>query len=756
MSALVLGLLPVAVALGGSSACMFGVSYDGLFTDAVNPDGSSPDGAIPDGGPPPVQATAVASGNGFSCALRADGTVTCWGYNNGRLGAGTDISSSTPVLVKDVGDAIAIAAGGSTACALRKSGAVACWGANGYGQLGDGTTNDSRFPVKVLNLEDATQLALGNLHACALKKDATVVCWGINGSGQLGDGTTDSHSSPKPVTGLTDVSQIAAFEGGTCAVAKGEVFCWGDNDNGTLGTGDNVNSSSPKKVSNLTGVASVASGPRGYHVCAILTTGESRCWGAGWSGSLGNGDGNSHDTPVTVSNLPDAAQITNGYMVSCARKKDGTVACWGLNDWHQLGVGDKVTPQRASTPLAVPALATVKDIAFGNDHVCAVWGAGRVSCWGSDIDGRLGRGRRLMTTTPIPAVSLAGVSALGLGTYHGCAVSAGAVSCWGDNANHQLTDDNAVPASATPLALPSLSKVKSVKGGDDHACALMLDGKVSCWGWGYYGQLGQGANSNSGIPVAFGSDTATAIDLGSGFTCALLTTGEVACSGVNDNERLGRPGADAKSPVRVQLDSTPTYLSGATALAVGEGHACAIVGAGDVICWGTSWDGRAGTTQNVSPPTKITLPSNAKAIAAGGTHSCAILDDGSVRCWGGNDDGQIGGSGGGPAPHTPLVGKPAKLIATGRMHSCAALDDGTVWCWGTGRLGQLGSGDGLSSPTPVQVKGITNAALLSAHDDTTCAGLQDGKVVCWGENPIGELADGSELLSGVPQPVVGY
>ncbi len=130
--------------LGGG--CTFGVNLDGVFAEG-SADGAAPgDGGL-DSAPPPVLATAIAQGNDFACALRVDGTVTCWGANGGegRLGDTTDLSSSTPTLVKDVADAVALAAGDAHACVVRKSGAVSCWGYNASGQLGDGTSTSARF-----------------------------------------------------------------------------------------------------------------------------------------------------------------------------------------------------------------------------------------------------------------------------------------------------------------------------------------------------------------------------------------------------------------------------------------------------------------------------------------------------------------------------------------------------------------------------------------------------------------------------------
>ena len=734
---------------------MFGVSYDGLFADA----GFAGEGGV-DGGPPPARALSVANGDGFSCALRVDGTVTCWGYNggDGRLGNATDISSSTPTLVKDVTDGAALAVGGAHACVVRKSGVVSCWGRNEYGGLGDGTTNPSRFPVAVVNLADATQVALGYHFSCAIRKDATVVCWGANGSGQLGDGTTADHRQPLPVQGLTDVTQIAAMERSACALVKsGDVYCWGRNGAGQVGDGTNDDAPTPKKVTGLSGVTSIGAGANANHICAVIGAGDVRCWGLGDNGALGNGSSGSSNKPVIVALVNDAIQVSTGYVTSCSVKKNGTATCWGWNGWRQIGIGDNAPPGQLSTPVPVMNLTDLKQISNGGDHMCAVTTNGRISCWGSDVDGRLGRGTRIMSAEPVQLVGVTGITSLALGNAHGCAVSGGSLSCWGANWDSQLTDDNNIAASGTPLKIPSLSTVATAGAGNDHACVVLGDGTVKCWGYGYYGDLGQGKNNGEGMPVTFGAGPAKAVVGGYHFTCALLQSGEVACSGLNDNARLGHPGGNTNTPARVEIDQTPTYLTGVTTLAAGYSHGCAITGGGDLYCWGASGYGQCGVDANETPPIQVNLSgAKVKLVTAGYAHTCVVLADDTMRCWGANGDGQLTGSGDGTTPKTPSLAKPATSIAAGGSHTCAALNDGTVWCWGNARLGQLGNGSTIGASAPVQVKGITTAVSVHAHDDSTCAVLQDGTAMCWGENPVGELGEGSVFTTGVPGFVVGY
>ena len=149
-------------------------------------------------------AVAIAAGNKHSCALRQGGTISCWGHNgNGELGDGEeDGNSSVPVEVVGIADATAIAAGWLYSCALRQGGTISCWGYNGNGELGDGTGDDSLMPVGVAGISDAVAVAAGDDHSCALRQGGTISCWGDNYYGQLGDGTYDDSLVPVGVTGF--------------------------------------------------------------------------------------------------------------------------------------------------------------------------------------------------------------------------------------------------------------------------------------------------------------------------------------------------------------------------------------------------------------------------------------------------------------------------------------------------------------------------------------------------------------------------
>jgi len=279
----------------------------------------------------------VAAAGYHTCALLQTGAVRCWGYNgSGRLGNGTTASSPFPVAVTGVTNAIALSTGtGAHSCTVLTDHSVRCWGYNASGQLGNGTTASSSVPVTVVGLIDAVAVTTGSQHTCALRSNGDVLCWGKNTSGQIGDGTNFDRLMPV-ATGVSGAVSVAAGTDHTCAaLGNGTARCWGQNTHGELGDGTATPSSSPRTVSGLTGAVAVGVG--GHSSCALLGTGGVRCWGWNEVGQLADGTVANASTPVTVLDVTGATQLTTGAGHSCVRPSDGSARCWGFNDNGQVG-----------------------------------------------------------------------------------------------------------------------------------------------------------------------------------------------------------------------------------------------------------------------------------------------------------------------------------------------------------------------------------------------------------------------------------
>lgn len=413
---------------------------------------------------------ALSLGGDHTCVLMTTGDVQCWGRNtSGQVGDGTIIQRRlTPINVVGLApDIEAISAGSSHTCALATSGSVQCWGSNLSGQLGNGTFSNSALPTVVVSLSTpAIRIAAGGLHTCALLETGTVACWGRNEYGQLGDGTS------------------------------------GDGDDLTR---DN-NSPFPVSVIDLTGAIEIAAG--GNHTCALLASGEMKCWGANASGELGDGTGGFDGLPLRFSALPvevcqsydpiaeectevlrEGRAITAGSGHTCALLFSSEVRCWGANFDGQ--VGDGTTIERP-TPAVVcqtydqdaqqceEPLSSISSVSAGSAHTCALAEAGAARCWGdNDLDyGQLGDGRQCGFTCPTPA-DVMGLSSevisLATGHFHSCALLTAGIQCWGKNLWSQLgsgvcCNDSHVPvevvglgpketpsATATPSPSPTLT-----------------------------------------------------------------------------------------------------------------------------------------------------------------------------------------------------------------------------------------------------------------------------------------------------------
>jgi alpha-tubulin suppressor-like RCC1 family protein len=270
----------------------------------------------------PGPAVSVAAGADYSCALLATGQAVCWGAGaRGQLGTGDLTGGATPGAAISFGaKATALAAGAHHVCALLSNGKLACWGANDSGQLGQGDTADRPRPVAVeTGSRPGKTLAAGGDTTCVLADGGAITCWGANDQGQLGLGDTAPRPSPPsaPVALGSGRSASALSVGGTftCALLDtAQAKCWGDNRAMQLGAllagtayGDGPNETGDVLPEAAQGggrwLRAVATGRA--HTCAVLDTGDVRCWGDNTYGQLGVGDGDLHSAVVHPTGVVD-------------------------------------------------------------------------------------------------------------------------------------------------------------------------------------------------------------------------------------------------------------------------------------------------------------------------------------------------------------------------------------------------------------------------------------------------------------------
>jgi alpha-tubulin suppressor-like RCC1 family protein len=818
------GLTLTQVDAGASFACVLssagnaycwgqgsnGTLGNGTTTSAQETPVEVSQGSIPGGD----TLTEITTGTNWACALASNSAAYCWGKgSSGQLGNGGTSTETTPVAVSTSGVLNGVtltqingSLGGNTTCALSSAGAVYCWGLAGSGQLGNGTPSGNQdTPVAVttsgtpLSGVTVTQVTGGKDQECALGSNGAAYCWGGNTHGDLGDNSASQSDTAVAVTtsgvlsGVT-LTQITAGGYFTCALdSNGAVYCWGLNGAGEAGNPDTGISSLVPETVAPPQANTVAAGTS--HSCTILG-GRAYCWGDNTDGELGNDTSISSSVPVAantggVLSGVTLTQITAGDTFTCALSAAGAAYCWGLGTSGQLGNGATAT---SSLPVAVSTSGvlsgvTLTQITAGNTSVCALSAAGAAYCWGAGGSGQLGNGATTSSQDTPVAVTTGGSSAISsstvlsqitAGNADACAVStAGAAYCWGAGGSGQLgngattaTQDIAVAVTTGgSSAISSSTVLAQITAGNAGACALSTAGAAYCWGAGSDGQLGNNSTTSSqDLAVAVTTSGALSgvpliqIDAGSSFTCALGSTGNDYCWGLNSSGQLGNPATAENSEVPVAVTSE------ATMIASGYDHAC-LLRNGKARCWGDDTYGELGnnttTTTAQSTPVAVYTAGVLSGVTliqvtTGEDFTCALSSAGNAYCWG-NNDSQSGdltalGNNTTSSSDVPVEvsgGYTFSQISAGVDFACGLTTAGVAYCWGNNHDGQLGdNGTGIGE-TPQAVTTGSSSAIssgtvltqITAGTIGVCVLSAAGAAYCWGEGGSGQLGNGSTTSS---------
>lgn len=364
------------------------------------------------------------------------------------------------------------------------------------------------FACGARGCEEVSKIDVGVDFACGITSEGHAVCWGRGAEGRLGNDDTRSSSVAQAVIGVDDASDIAVGEGHACIVTgpSRAVYCWGDNRTGQLANPDAADfSTAPVPVPGtetiqLTAAQQIAAGAA--HSCALMSDGSVACWGSTEEGRLGNlvvtsdvgfpqlilREGNDPEFGKIGLVVRDAVLLAVGNEHSCILNRAGTVECWGSNAYGQLGSSSE-TPSSAS-PVVVPGLSNVTEIAAGDRHTCAV-SSGQVYCWGANEKLQLGRPAGDADYAPGLVSGLRDVVSIAAGTAFACATTAdGSLYCWGNNASGELITEQP-NTSAEPVLMPVQDPAQVSLGGG-FACVLTQAAETRCWGTNLYGQLGRG------------------------------------------------------------------------------------------------------------------------------------------------------------------------------------------------------------------------------------------------------------------------
>jgi alpha-tubulin suppressor-like RCC1 family protein len=375
------------------------------------------------------------------------------------------------------------------------------------------------------------QVSVGHQHTCAVLSDGALRCWGegeVLGYLETEDVGDDEHpyqAGDVPTGGR--VKQVATGDSFTCALYEaGGVRCWGSNRGGQLGYGHTDDlfgvGETPDVLPDIElggPVSQIVAGVA--HSCALLTSGDVRCWGDNSGFQLATGDTEAigdDEMPGSRSLLQlggKATFLSAGQIHTCALVEGDFVRCWGALTLAagSLGypgedvIGDDETPAEAGN-INIGGAASA--VAAGRDHICAILSEGRVRCWGFGV---LGYQEDQPIGDDEPPASAGDVDVGGevvelAGCSEGrCArLSTGSLRCWGFGLNAgvlgsgtlETIGDDETPAQAGDVRIGGTATDLATGGEADHMCAILDDGALRCWGRNERGELGLGHTDNIG------------------------------------------------------------------------------------------------------------------------------------------------------------------------------------------------------------------------------------------------------------------
>jgi len=344
-------------------------------------------------------------------------------------------------------------------------------------------------------------------------------------------------------------------------------------------------------------------------------------------------------------------------------------------------------------------------------------------------------------------------------------------------------DADSGPDPDPDAGAPSEPRIRQLAVGFYHSCALLVNGRVACWGGNSSRELGVDTEPSDCPGQTFpcsvnprlvaGVEGAVEIGAGERFACALAGTGEVYCWGSNSQGQLGiadNAGSSAAQRVRFRaaVAEPSVILTGVDKLAVGRSHACArVASTHGLVCWGGGDNEKSEIPLAGSLGSNVAVPMDISAgveqLAIGHAHGCFIDPDSALWCWGWNQSGQVGlDPAAVPSTVTPsrVIASGVTDVAAGGAHTCA-LVNGALECFGSAFAGQLGLGPvpvgfpdclyGACTPKAYAVQEVGSPAQqLALADFSSCARYANGRVACWGSGYLSAIGQPNGMSAFTP------
>jgi alpha-tubulin suppressor-like RCC1 family protein len=248
----------------------------------------------------------------------------------------------------------------------------------------------------------------------------------------------------------------------------------------------------------------------------------------------------------------DVVEVKSGGGPACARKRDGTVWCWGRPDFGNVGVPIPPSTSGGLSPVAPPtrvdAISRAVEIAVSDSMSCARLEDGTVSCWGAvQLDPT---GYMPISEKPRAIPGVVKAKGLALAQAAGFALAEnGAVWAWGEQRGNKDRSALAIVSSydyVAPTTVASLSDIRAISADEGTACAIRNDERVVCWGDNGQGQLGRGTIGNEawGAPAEVPDVRVRSLAVGTWSACVETVDGKVVCWGAGGYGALGNGTAE--------------------------------------------------------------------------------------------------------------------------------------------------------------------------------------------------------------------
>ena len=693
-------------------------------------------------------------------AIRTDGALFAWGYNNsGQLGDNTLIHRSSPVQI-GTSSWIAIGVGFKTAGAIRSDGTLWVWGSNEIGQLGLGDIVHRSSPVQLGTLNNWRSLSVsgqdfGELLGAfyAVNNKGEIYVWGENTStfswpgGLLGLNDTLNRSSPVQLGLYSSDNRLPAVRS-FIAVQAGNLhslalrndrllFAWGNNSHGQLGLAyyPNTNQSSPTLV-RAPNWSWVSISNSNIHTMAIRSDGALFTWGEqGSYGLLGNSSTIDQSIPIQIGTSSWIVASASNYN-SFAIRADYRLFGWGYGSMGQLGQNSLVS---SSSPVSIgtsswTAVTSSESRDFGSSivtsYALALRTDGALFAWGGNAFGELGLSDIAHRSSPVQigTTSWSAISANFIKSY--AIRTDGALFAWGRNEFGQLGSNDQVTRSS-PVQIGTSSWTR-ISAGVSHTAAIRQGGTLFTWGIDHWGELGLNTSGDKDSPVQIGSQSWKTVASAFSYTLAIRSDGTLWAWGSNQTGRLGLNSLSTgfyTSPVQVGTSSW-------TAVATVNLCSLAIRTDGALFTWGDNTYGQLGLNDLVHRSSPVQVGTSSwTAISAGFSVVAAIRSDGALFTWGEDSSGSLGNNLNGSRRSSPVqIGTSSWIAVAARSDVMAAIrSDNMLFTWGFGFWSGIGDGTTVNKSSPIQI-GTSSWTAVSIDTFHNLALRVDGGLFVWGIN----------------------